>query len=474
MRVRFAPSPTGYLHIGNIRTALFNWMYARRHKGSFVLRIEDTDLERSKKEYEERILYDMRWLGIEADEDVEKGGPYAPYRQSERLEIYRDFLEKLTRQGRAYRCYCTEEELELRRKVALSAGRPPAYDNRCRGLTNTQQARFESEGRKPSWRFVLPQKMVRFEDEIRGEIEFDSSLFGDPVIMKQDGIPTYNFSCVVDDALMRISLVLRGEGHISNTPIQILLFEALGFEPPAFAHMSHTKGLSKRLGSRSIKDFEEEGYLPVAILNYAALLGWSPKEGGEIFDPRTPKIYDQFDISHLSKAASNFDEPKFEHICGQHIRRLTDEQLCKSVQPYLPATLSEEKRKKIALASRYYLIRLKDVETTLPIFLGGEIQLDSDALKTLTSDAAKNSFKTLLDAIITAQIPSDREKLLSVVNNVSLQTGVKVSKLFLMLRAALTGKTQGPEIHLILDALDTDTIKNRLEKAKHICEEGKR
>jgi len=446
-------------------------MCARRHKGTFILRIEDTDVERSKEEYEKRILYDMKWLGIEADEDCERGGRFGPYRQSERLDIYKEYLARLMKDGKAYKCYCAEEELELRRKMALAAGRPPVYDNRCRNLTDSQRVKYESEGRKETFRFIMPAKTVVFNDLIRGEIEFESSLFGDPVIAKQDGTPTYNFSCVIDDALMKIDLVLRGEGHISNTPIQILLYEALGFKPPAFAHMSHTKGLSKRLGSRSIKDFENEGYLPVTILNYSALLGWSPKDKREVFDPRTPEIYEQFDVSDLSKASSSFDEQKFEYICRQHIRNLSDEELCKKVESYLPSNISGERRRKIILASRYYLVRLSDIEAVLPMFLESDVEPDSEALKTLTSDIAKSAYSLLVDKLLEASVPSKRERLLEVVNDVSLKSGAKVSKLFLLLRAALTGRVQGPEIHLVIDALDKDVVKMRLLKAREYIKE---
>ncbi|HEV09646.1 MAG TPA: glutamate--tRNA ligase, partial [Sulfurihydrogenibium azorense] len=257
-RVRFAPSPTGYLHLGNARTALFNYLFAKHEGATFILRIEDTDLERSKKEYEEMLIQDLKWMGLEWDEGPDKGGPYGPYRQSERLDIYHQYAKKLLETGHAYFCYCTEEELEKEREKAIAEGKPYRYSGKCRNLTQQEREQLEAKGLKPVIRFKVPDKTVVFEDIIRGHVEIDTKEFGDFVIVRQDGMPVYNFVVVIDDALMKITHVIRGEDHLSNTPKQIVIYEALGFDIPQFAHLPIILGedrtkLSKRHGAVSVR-----------------------------------------------------------------------------------------------------------------------------------------------------------------------------------------------------------------------------
>jgi len=296
-RVRFAPSPTGYLHIGGARTALFNWLFARRHGGTFVLRIEDTDVERSTLASEQAILEDLRWMGLEWDEGVDAGGTHGPYRQSERLHIYRAHVVELMATGHAYHCFCSAEQLDADRTAALAAGRPPKYDGRCRQISRDDARRRIERGESAVIRFRVPEgREVSFEDVVRGTVTFSTDVIGDPVLVRSGGVPAYNYAVVIDDALMEITHVIRGEDHISNTPRQILLYQSLGFTPPEFAHLSLVMGpdhtpLSKRHGATSVAEFRERGYLPEALVNYLALIGWSPRrgdEGGEENDELLP------------------------------------------------------------------------------------------------------------------------------------------------------------------------------------------
>ncbi|NLZ53812.1 MAG: glutamate--tRNA ligase, partial [Thermoanaerobacteraceae bacterium] len=290
VRVRFAPSPTGSLHIGGARTALFNLLYARHNNGTFVLRIEDTDTERSTEESTSQIIRSLKWLGLDWDEGTEKGGDFGPYFQSERLELYKKEVERLLAEGKAYRCYCTPEELAQRREAALKAGKPPKYDGSCRNLTPEQIEKFEAEGRKYTIRLKMPQEgHTEVDDLIRGRVVFENSVLDDFIIVKSNGIPTYNFACVIDDNAMKITHVIRAEEHLSNTPKQIQAYIALGYDIPKFAHVPmilapDRSKLSKRHGATSVEEFRDQGYLAKSIINYLTLLGWSPEGTEEIFE----------------------------------------------------------------------------------------------------------------------------------------------------------------------------------------------
>lgn len=292
---RFAPSPTGYLHLGNARTAIFSYLFARHNKGKFILRVEDTDLERSTKEYEEMLIEDLKWLGLEWDEF---------YRQSDRFHIYREYAQKLVDLGYAYECFCSPEELELEREKAKQEGIPYRYSGKCRALTKEEVQAFKKEGRPYTIRFRVPDgETIVFQDLVKGHISINVDDFGDFVIVRSDGTPTYNFVVVVDDALMGVTHVVRGEDHIPNTPKQILIYRALGFEIPQFAHLPVILGedrskLSKRHGAVSVRNYREEGYLPQALFNYLCLLGWSPREEGkEIFSKE--ELIDVFDLKYV-------------------------------------------------------------------------------------------------------------------------------------------------------------------------------
>jgi len=314
MRVRFAPSPTGHLHVGNARTALFNWLLARHGGGTFILRIEDTDAERSTRESELAILEDLRWMGLQWDEGVEAGGPYGPYRQTERFDIYADHARRLIDATHAYYCFCSPEKLEADRQALLAQGLPPKYIGTCRSLTADDCASRMAAGEKPVIRMRVPSgREVVFDDIVRGRVSFHTDVIGDPVLVRSDGIPAYNFAVVIDDHLMEITHVVRGEDHISNTPRQVLLYEAYGWTPPAFAHLSLVMGpdhtpLSKRHGATSVNEFREKGYLPEALANYLALIAWSPGEGQEVLP--LDELARRFELSSVAHAAGVFDEDK--------------------------------------------------------------------------------------------------------------------------------------------------------------------
>src|SRR5688572_18543276 len=314
MRVRFAPSPTGHLHVGNARTALFNWLLARGHEGTFILRIEDTDLERSTRESEQAIMDDLRWMGLQWDEGVEVGGSYGPYRQTERMQSYADHTIRLLADGKGYYCFCSAETLDAHRKSQLAAGLPPKYAGTCRHIPAEEAARRKAAGEAPVVRLKVPEgRSVTFNDVVRGEVTFHTDVIGDPVLVRSDGIPAYNFAVVIDDALMEVTHVIRGEDHISNTPRQVLLYEAFGYTPPIFAHLSLVMGpdhapLSKRHGATSVKEFRDKGYLPEALVNYLALIGWSPGQNEELLP--ADELARRFRLENVAHSAGVFDEDK--------------------------------------------------------------------------------------------------------------------------------------------------------------------
>ena len=318
MRLRFAPSPTGPFHIGGARSALFNWLLARKHGGKLVLRIEDTDLERSSKESEENIKAALRWLGMDWDEGPEVGGPYGPYYQTQRLDIYRQYTEQLLASGQAYHCYCTEEELETERQALLAKGETPRYGGRCRNLSEEEKAALEAAGRKPVVRFRVPEGQdIVFQDMVRETVRFESAGVGDFVIVKSDGIPVYNYAVVIDDMLMKITHVIRAEEHLSNTPRQWLLYKALGFEAPQFGHISLILGkdrskMSKRHGATSVEQYRQLGYLPEAIVNFLALLGWAPPGEEELFTSQ--ELIEKFSMDRVAKNPAVFDVDKLNYI----------------------------------------------------------------------------------------------------------------------------------------------------------------
>jgi nondiscriminating glutamyl-tRNA synthetase len=348
-RVRIAPSPTGPLHIGTARTALFNFLHARHTGGTFILRLEDTDVARSSLAFEKDILDGLHWLGLRWDEGPEVAGeaargPFGPYRQMERLPRYAEAAERLKAADRAYPCYCTPEELDAERKRLEAARLPPRYSGRCAHLTPDQRATFEAEGRRPALRFRVGEGTVVIDDIVRGRVEIDvDNLGGDFVIVRADGTPLYHFTVVVDDAAMQITHVIRGEDHLSNTPKHILLFRALGHEPPAFAHLplilnpDRTK-MSKRKSQTAIDDYRAEGFIPEALVNYLALLGWSTGTEEEVLS--LDELVKRFDLGQVNKAGAVFDRERLEWLNGQWIRRLEADDLIERLRPFLERDLA--------------------------------------------------------------------------------------------------------------------------------------
>jgi nondiscriminating glutamyl-tRNA synthetase len=341
VRVRYAPSPTGHLHIGNARTALFNYLFARNQNGKFIIRIEDTDQKRNIEGGEESQLHYLKWLGIDWDESTDVGGEYGPYRQSERNDLYKKYYEELLEKGLAYKCYCTEEEIEQEREEQIARGEMPRYSGKHRNLTADEREAFEKEGREPSIRFRVPEnKVYRFNDMVKGDISFESDGMGDFVIVKKDGTPTYNFAVAVDDHLMEITHVLRGEDHISNTPKQMMIYEAFSWDIPTFGHMTlivndQRKKLSKRDESiiQFIEQYEELGYLPEALFNFIGLLGWSPVGEEEIFNRE--QFIGMFDPARLSKSPAVFDTQKLTWMNNQYMKKLELDKVVELSLPHL-------------------------------------------------------------------------------------------------------------------------------------------
>ncbi len=331
VRVRFAPSPTGYVHVGNARTALFNWLFARRHGGAFVLRIEDTDVERSEERYEQQLLDDLKWLGLDWDEGPDKGGPFGPYRQSERTAFYEKHSTQLIDQGHAYFCFCSPEQLEAERQQALKAGLQPKYSGRCRARPREEAKCKVEEGEPAAVRLKITGETFVWNDLVHGLVSFASDVIGDFILVRSDGHPAYNYAVVVDDHLMRITHVIRGDDHISNTPRQLAVYQAFGWEPPAFAHLSTILGpdrtrLSKRHGATSVQNFREQGILPEALRNYLLLLGWSAQDGKtEILS--TQDMIAQFSLDRINKSPAVFDSDKLDWMNRLYLSQSAPEQI---------------------------------------------------------------------------------------------------------------------------------------------------
>lgn len=474
VRVRFAPSPTGLLHMGNARVAVFNWLFARRHHGSFLLRIEDTDVARSEKKYRDQLIEDLRWLGLAWQEGPDVGGPYGPYLQSERLTIYHDICQRFLQEGLAYQCYCTPEELEERRQIAKRAGRPPRYDNRCRNLSEQQKQAFETSGLNSTVRFKVPEELLVFEDLIRGTCQFDMSLFGDFVIMRSDGTPSFHFAVAVDDTLMQITHVIRGEDHLSNTPCHILLFHALGQKPPQFAHLSLTMGadralLSKRHGAFSLSEYRKLGYLPEALLNYMMLLGWAPKDKKDKFT--ADDIVDMFEIGTMSKASSVFDQQKLDWLSGQYLREAEIERLVNLAIPYLQAadlvTSDENAIDRTALRLIVDTVRnniscMSQITQEANIFFK-DVVVSEQHVEFLSSEITQSILLSFYQELCKTNSLSP-EIFKDILKAVQKETKVNGKGLYLPVRIALAGREHGPELYAIANILGVDTCKKRIER----------
>ncbi|MDD2234155.1 MAG: glutamate--tRNA ligase [Desulfitobacteriaceae bacterium] len=476
VRVRFAPSPTGPLHIGGARSALFNYLLARKCSGKFIVRSEDTDLERSSLVSERNILEALRWLNISWDEGIEVGGDYGPYRQTERLELYREFTDKLFQSGQAYFCYCSEDELEQERQELISRGQPPRYMGKCRNLTAEERAEKEALGVKPVVRFRVPEgKQIHIKDLVRGDIIFDSDGIGDYVIVKSDGIPTYNFAVVVDDTTMKISHVVRGEEHLSNTPRQVLIYQALGLQSPHFAHISlilNTEGkkMSKRDGDTAVIDYRAKGYLPEAVVNFIVLLGWSPPGEQEFFS--MTELSEIFSLERVSKSPAVFDLNKLKWINAHYLKLASRERIAELALPYLRemGVLTGE----LNSAQRQWLLNfvatvidhlscVSEVSDFVHYVHGSDVQEpDEEARQMLRGEqvpAVLNLFKQRI--IETETITADSAKLIMKQITKELKVGGKL--VFMPVRIALTGQMHGPELNNIIALLGKENTLKRLE-----------
>ncbi|NKI24192.1 glutamate--tRNA ligase [Paenibacillus dendritiformis] len=478
IRVRYAPSPTGHLHIGNARTALFNYLFARHHGGDFIVRIEDTDLKRNVEGGEENQFKYMKWLGMDWDESVDVGGEYGPYRQTERLDIYNKHVDELLERGLAYRCYCTEEELEAEREAQMARGETPKYAGTCRHLTAGDRARLEAEGRQPSIRFRVPeQRSYTFHDLVKGEITFDSETTGDWVIVKKDGIPTYNFAVVLDDYLMRISHVLRGEDHITNTLRQLMIYEAFGWEAPVFGHMTlivneNRKKLSKRDESiiQFMEQYEQLGYLPEAMLNFIALLGWSPEGEEEIFSRE--ELIRIFDANRLSKSPAVFDTNKLAHLNNVYMKQADPERIAALAIPHLqkagrlPETMSEEQQawsKALVKLYQEQMTCASDIVALSEMFFREELALEEEA-KAILEEPQVPAVLQALHAKLEAAEAWDADTVKAALKEVQKETGAKGKGLFMPVRVAVSGQMHGRDLNETIVLLGKETVLNRLHQ----------
>ena len=468
MRVRFAPSPTGRLHVGNARTALFNWLLARGSGGTFILRIEDTDVERSTRESEAAIVRDLRWLGLDWDEGPDIGGAHGPYRQSERLHLYQSYAKELLTAEAAYHCFCSTARLDVERQEALAAGRPARYAGTCRRLSLEQAAGRIAGGERPAIRFRVPEERdVVFTDAVRGDVRFQTDVIGDPVIVRADGTPAYNFAVVIDDALMEVTHVVRGEDHISNTPRQILLYEALGFTPPIFAHLSLVMGpdhspLSKRHGATSVAEFRGKGYLPEALVNYLALIGWSPGGGDELLP--IDELARRFSLESVGHSAGVFDEEKLAWANRHYLKIADPGRLAKLSLPYFSdagVRMMPDDRGLDFLASAMPMAsasvdRLSEVPPRMAFLFNYDAASalqDEQVLAEMRGMGARAVVSALAEELASAP-RLDREKFREIANRVRARTSQKGKALFHPIRVVLTGRPEGPELDLAVPAID--------------------
>lgn len=460
IRVRFAPSPTGHLHIGGARTALFNWLFARRHGGAFILRIEDTDTSRSTDEYIEAIIEGMKWLKLDWDE--------GPYRQTSRFDIYRDYVQRLLNEGKAYHCYCTPEELEQRRQEAIAAGKPQKYDGRCRNIKG------EKLGRPSAIRFkMLQEGYTVVKDLIKGNVEFENSQLEDLVILRSDGTPTYNFVVVVDDIDMKISHIIRGDDHLNNTPKQIQIYRAFGWEPPAFAHLPMILGtdktrLSKRHGATSVTAYKEMGYLPDALVNYLVRLGWSYGDQ-EVFTRE--ELIKYFSFENIGKSAAVFNPEKLLWLNSQYIIASDPSALAEAVMPFLlkegivsdAQTIDMQWLSKAVKSLQERARTLIELASSLKYYIGEDVEIDKKAAERFLKHENIGLLNELKDMILTLDtfFASDIEKaFMSVVE----RHGLKMGNLAQPVRVALTGGTASPGIFEVMEILGKEKVLKRLSR----------
>ncbi len=480
VRVRFAPSPTGLLHIGNARTALFNLLFARGHGGRLVLRIEDTDLDRSAQRFADAQMEDLRWLGIHWDEGPDTGGPHAPYRQTERLDLYHEFLDRLKDSDLAYPCYCSPEELERERKEQLSRGLPPRYSGRCRRLSATERSNLEKRGIVPTLRFRVDEQSVTFDDAIHGPITTPPHTLGDFIVVRSTGIPAYNFAVVVDDILMRISHVIRGEDHVSNTPRQILLYRFFGKEPPVFAHHPLIVGkdrakLSKRHGAVSVTAFREIGILPQALANYLAYLGGHFPDSREIYS--LEELARIFDLGMLGRKSAAFDPDKLHWFNAQYLRDMSPSDALEAVKPFIDSdvcSMEHQSREQLEAAVAAVLpnaATLKELAQFLEPFLALRVAFTSEATAALAETGSEAALSAVAEALQEIEV-LDEGNLKSLMKNAQKKSGLKGPAFYHPLRAALTGSMRGPELDKAFLLLGKERILDRVREGREFIAHG--
>jgi glutamyl-tRNA synthetase len=480
IRVRMAPSPTGPLHIGTARTSLYNYLFARHVGGTYVLRVEDTDTVRSTAEFERDIIDNLHWLGISWDEGpqaagAEDIGPYAPYRQSQRMDLYAREANRLLEEGQAYHCWCTPEELEAVRREQAAKKEAPRYDGRCLRLADADRARFEAEGRRPVVRLKVPPETIRFDDLIRGEVEFDNALLGDFVIVRASGVPLYHFVVVVDDEAMAITHVVRGEDHLSNTPKHIALIRALGYAEPRFGHIPlilnpDRSKMSKRKSQTAITAYREQGYLPEAMVNFLAFLGWSPGTEEEIF--AIDELAERFELETVHKGGAVFDQDRLDYLNGVYIRNLADEQLALRLRPYLPDALDDASVLRVVPLVKERLVRLGDAAELVAFLVEADADVSAryrpdellpkqrDAAETVSAvAAARRALEALTDADFSADVLEARCRV------AADELGWKAGEFFRPLRMAVTGRAVSPPLFGSMELLGRDRVLARLDAA---------
>jgi nondiscriminating glutamyl-tRNA synthetase len=470
IRVRFAPSPTGHLHVGGARTALFNWLFARHEGGRFVLRVEDTDVERSSADLESGILDDLAWLGLAWDEGPDRGGPFGPYRQSERVATYRDGANRLVAEGKAYPCFCTEEELERKKEDRRRANLPPQYDGTCRRLSEAERGRRRAEGLPESVRFIVPPDAERrLDDLVRGEVVFPAGMVGDFVILRSNGLPTYNFAAAMDDAAMAITHVIRGEEHLSNTVRQIMIYEALGLAPPRFAHIPLILGLdrsklSKRHGAPNVYDFHTRGYPPEAIVNYLAFLGWSPPGDGEILSP--DELVSSFRLDRVSPSPSIFDEVKLNWVSAQYVKRGGAARYLDDALPFFPADVRNayprERLAEIFEILAENLPSFSRIEGEIGPFRPGVRELDAEARESVAG--ARDLLAAALDAF--GECEAWRAAAIGgCIKELGARLQVKGKALYMPIRAAVTGSLHGPDLSRVMEIRGRESVLEAIRGA---------
>ncbi len=476
VRVRYAPSPTGYLHIGNARTALFNYLFTKNLDGKMIIRIEDTDTERNIEGGEKSQLDNLKWLGVSWDESIDVGGEFAPYNQLARHEMgmYQPFIDQLLEANMAYKCFCTTEELDTEAQRQKENGEIPRYSGKCRNLSKEQIKAYEDEGRDYTIRFKVPENTeYRWNDLVKGDVVFNSKdVSGDFNIVKRNGIPTYNFVVVLDDYLMKITHVLRGEDHISNTPKQLMIYEALGFDVPTFAHMTLIvneagKKLSKRDTTiiQFIEDYRKLGYLPEAMFNFIALLGWSPAGEEEIFS--SEELIKMFDASRLSKSAAKFDVNKLSWINNQYIKAMDETSYLEFVMPFVMTIenakmYDEATLNKIALLYKDQISFGAQIKDVSDLFFKEDRKIDEQMQEFVRQDGIKETLEYFKEAFSAAELTTETE-VKALIKQTQKETGAKGKMLFMPIRIATTMQMHGPELPVSLTILDKQTVIKNIE-----------